>query len=355
MTPRERVEKALRGGHAEKVPFTMYECMIPQCSAERAMRNRDLCIVQRDTVFKTHRPNVKTTQQTYWEGEKEFVRTIHETPVGTLTVLRESAGFTSWAHEKMLKGPDDYKAILFYVQDECYEPDYKRFAQAQQDFGDDAIFRAMIHLEPLQALISSDIMGMENFCMEWMDRRDEVLKIYEAVASNRRKIYPIVAESPAGHANYGGNVTPEIIGLENFEKYYVSHYNEAAEVLHKSGKLIGCHFDANCKLLSEAIAATDLDYIEAFTPAPDSDMTLAEARAAWPDKVIWLNFPSSLHLKSDAEVEAATVDLLNEAGTPDGLIMGITEDIPAHRWRDSCPAIIDGLEHHARSNPNLYS
>jgi len=28
-----------------------------------------------------------------------------------------------------------------------------------------------------------------------------------------------------------------------------------------------------------------LDYIEAFTPAPDTDMTLAAARKAWPDKV----------------------------------------------------------------------
>ena len=55
--------------------------------------------------------------------------------------------------------------------------------------------------------------------------------------------------------------------------------------------------------LSKAIAGTALDYIEAFTPAPDTDMTLAEARAAWPDKVLWINFPSSVHLKPNAEVE----------------------------------------------------
>ncbi len=333
----------------------MYECMIPQCSAEREMRNRGLCILRYEDVFKVRRPNVKTTKQTYWEDGKELVRTVHETPAGTLTMLQEPAGFTSWTHERMFKGPDDYKAILFYVQDECYEPAYEQFTQAEQAFGGDAIFRTWIGLEPLQTLISGDIMGMEDFCMEWMDRRDEVLKISEAVAANRRKIYPIVADSPAGHVNYGGNVTPEIIGLENFEKYYVPHYNEAAEVLHKGGKLVGVHFDANCKLLSNAIAGTDLDYIEAFTPAPDLDMTLAEARDAWPGKVIWMNFPSSLHLKTDAEVEAATVDLLNEAGTPDGLIMGITEDIPPHRWRDSCRAIMNGLDRHARSNPNLYS
>ena len=156
---------------------------------------------------------------------------------------------------------------------------------------------------------------------------------------------------PASHANYGGNVVPEVIGLDTFRKYYVPHYNEAAEILHKNGKLIGCHYDANCRLLAEAINGTALDYIEAFTPAPDTDMTLREARAAWPKKVLWLNFPSSVHLRSDAEVERVTIDLLEQAGTPDGLIMGITEDMPPLRWQHSCTAIMDGLERQCEGAP----
>jgi len=107
-------------------------------------------------------------------------------------------------------------------------------------------------------------------------------------------------------------------------------------------------------LLAEAIGGTDLDYIEAFTPAPDTDMSVREAREAWPDKVLWLNFPSSVHLRSDAEVERVTVDLLEQAGTPDGLIMGVTEDMPPNRWQGSCTAIMDGLERHARGHAGLY-
>ena len=125
------------------------------------------------------------------------------------------------------------------------------------------------------------------------------------------------------------------------------HYDEAAEIMHKHGKLIGCHFDANCKLLAGAIAGTQLDYIEAFTPAPDTDMSLAEARQAWPGKVLWLNFPSSIHLKSDAEVEAATVSLLEEAGAYDGLLVGITENVPQDRWQGSLTSIMNGLTRHA--------
>ena len=355
MTPRRSVETVLKGGKVDKVPFTIYECMIPQCTAERRLRNRGLCIVNRIGVYRTHRPNVKVTEHTYWENGRRMTRTMYETPVGTLSTLYESAGFTAWAHEKMFKTPDDYKALLFYIQDEVYEPAYEAFAQAERDYGEDGIFRAGFELEPLQDLISGNKMAMETFATEWMVNRDEILELYHANVQNRRKTYPIVAQSPALFANYGGNVVAEILGRETFEQYYVPHYNEAAEAMHRHDKLIGCHFDSNNRLIAQAIAQTGLDYIEAFTPAPDTDMALRDARAAWPDKVLWLNFPSSVHLEPDEVVEQKTVDLLNELDSPHGIIMGITEDMPPNRWRHSLTAIMNGLERHSREYAHMYA
>ena len=274
--------------------------------------------------------------------------------MGTVDTLSEPAGFTTWTHEKMFKTPDDYKVLLFLITDEVYETDYEAFAQAEKALGEDVIFRAGFGLEPLQTLISGNFIKMEAFCFEWMDRRDEILKLYDAIVEKRREIYPVVAESPASHANYGGNVVPEIIGLETFEKYYAPHYNEAAEIMHKHGTLIGCHFDANCKLIARAIGDTNLDYIEAFTPAPDTDMTLSEAREAWPNKVLWLNFPSSAHLRPYPEIEEITVHLLGQVRDVSGTIMGITEDIPSDRWQQSCRAIMNGLDRHASEDPSLY-
>ena len=39
MTPRQRVLATLRGQPVDKVPFTIYECMIPQCAVERRLRS----------------------------------------------------------------------------------------------------------------------------------------------------------------------------------------------------------------------------------------------------------------------------------------------------------------------------
>ncbi len=355
MTPRERVLAVLHGELPPVVPFTMYGNKLQQCRAEREMRNRGMCILDRRTPVKTHRPNVHRTEEAWYDDAgNRFTRTRFESPAGVLTTLHERFEGLSWCREKLFKTPDDYKALRFFIEDEQYEEDYAEFVRAERAFGGDAIVRAGLKLEPLQALISGELMGIETFCIEWMDRRDEVLALYEALVEQRRRLYPLVAESPATHANYGGNVMPEITGPRDFERYYLPHYNEAAEIFHEHGKLLGGHFDANCGPLAASIAKTDLDYIEAFTPAPDTDMTLAEARAAWPDKTLWLNFPSSLHLRPDEDVEEATVGLLNELESPAGVIMGITEDVPEDRWRQSCTAIMDGLDRHAAENPGAY-
>lgn len=354
LTPRGRVEKVLREGKADKVPFTIYENKIPQCTVERQLRNRGLCIVQRTVpVLKVTQPHVRMTQHTYTDQGRTYTRTQYETPVGTLSSLAELAGFTSWTHEHLFKTQDDYKALKFLIDDTVLEPNYAGFLRVEEDAGTDIIMRGGIGLEPLQTLISG-YMGTETYCFEWMDRRDEVLKLYDAIVDVRRRTYPMLAESPAWTFNYGGNVTPEIVGLQVFEDYYLPHYQEACEVLHQAGKLVGVHFDANCRLFSKAIARSSLDYIEAFTPEPDTDMTLAEARQAWPGKVLWINFPSSVHLRSNHSVEQMTFDLVDSLGHVDGLIFGITEDIPPERWQESCTAIMDGLDRHAATRPEWY-
>jgi hypothetical protein len=99
---------------------------------------------------------------------------------------------------------------------------------------------------------------------------------------------------------------------------------------------------------ADVVAGSALDYIEAFTPAPDTDLSLAEARAAWPDKVLWINFPSSAHLAPLPAIEEKTRQLLREAGDGRGFLMGITEDVPEERWRGNFLAISRVLNEEGR-------
>ena len=338
LTPRHRVEMVLRQGVPDKTPLTMYQGMVPQCAVERQLRNAGLCIVRGCGVVNTTRPNVTSESRRYTDNGVERVRTILRTPVGDLTTLDQPAGFTSWKLERLFKSPEDYKRLLFMVNDQRHEPAYEAFEKAQAAFGDDAILRAGIGLTPLHEIMIH-WMGHEAFAVEWAERRDEVLKLYDAMVEQQRRIYPLVAASPALHANYGGNEVPEVMGLQRFEQYVVPLYDEAGEEFHRHGKLLGAHLDGNNRLWAKAVAASALDYVEAFTPSPDTDMSVADALAAWPGKVLWINFPSSLHLASIEKIEETTRQIIHQGAPGNRLIIGITEDIPEDRWQQNMLAI----------------
>jgi hypothetical protein len=184
MTPRERVEIALGGGHGDRVPFTMYENKAHQCEAEREMRNRGMCIVERRVpTFRTHRPDCDLRERIIRRGGRRMIERVVETPHGSLTWVDEPAGFTTWHHERPFRSPDDYAALRFYLADEQYEPNYAAFEKARRDYGGDAIFRTNFGYEPMQRLVSGDVMSTEQWCFEWMERRDEVLALYEIIVA----------------------------------------------------------------------------------------------------------------------------------------------------------------------------
>lgn len=342
VTPRQNVMAALHGEQTDSVPFTVYECFIPQCSVERALRNRGLCIVYRTCSYRTVRPNIKTTSYSYSDDQgRRLVRATWSTPYGDLSSLSEPVGSTTWTHEHLFKTPEDYKPLLAIIQDTVLTLDYDRVAKLAAQLGEDFVVRDGLPSEPLQALISL-YMGTQTFCYEWMDNRDEILKLYQAMVEVNRQAYRLVADGPLDHANYGGNVTPSVIGVDVFKKYYMPNYNEAAEILHQKGKLIGTHLDADNTIIMQAVAETALDYIEAYDAGVSPPVKTA--MHTWPGKALWLNWPSAWHLNSPAVVREKTRQLIEEAKPYNGLIIGITEDVPEERWQANFLAIMDGID-----------
>jgi len=290
--------------------------------------------VKRMSVYSTQSPNVRTEAVPFTENGVSYVRRIVRTPVGELFTIERPAGFTTWHIKKLFQKPEDYKALMFMVKDQRVEPNYEPYAKAEREFGEDAIFRAALGATPLHEIMIS-WMGVETFAVEWAERRDEIEKLYQAMVEKRREVYPIVAQSPALHSNYGGNETGSVMGRERFEKYVLPNYLEAAEVMHQHGKFVGAHLDGLNKVWAEIVAKSNLDYVEAFTPAPDSDMSMADAFRAWPGKLLWIHFPSSVQLARH-EVIAETARQIIRASAPDHrLVIGITENIPEDRWQQN--------------------
>ena len=160
---------------------------------------------------------------------------------------------------------------------------------------------------------------------------------------SRGKSWEIAANSPAEIVHFPDNIT-DILGPERFKHYCLPCYNELGQLLHKKGKRLAVHMDGMLSSLKKAIAQTEVDIIEAFTPPPMGDLSLKEARSLWEDKVIWINFTSSIHLSPPEEVRAHTINLLREVVPGDRFLIGNTEDIPQNVINKSLSTILQVLQ-----------
>ncbi|PIV54987.1 hypothetical protein COS16_08685, partial [Candidatus Desantisbacteria bacterium CG02_land_8_20_14_3_00_49_13] len=68
-----------------------------------------------------------------------------------------------------------------------------------------------------------------------------------------------------------------------------------------------------------------------------------EALDAWPDKILWINFPSSVHLQNAEKIRQKTLEIIEQAKPGNRLIVGITEDVPEDRWQESFTVILETL------------
>ena len=346
LSPRQRVLAALHGEQPkEGVPFAPHMHNVPRSTDERLLRNRGMCLVKGFYQFACHTPHVNVTETRSESARGTMVtHRVYQTPVGEIAETLEDGGFTSWYLEHMFKGPEDYKAIRYLIEDAVITPDYAPAAKASATWGDDFLVRGELPYEPMQEIIYH-FMDSVTFCYEWSDRRDEVLTLFNAMTGKNQKMIEASLQSPMEVFCYGGNFVPSLFGVDFFQKYYLPAYEEATHALHKHGKLVGCHFDSDNTLIMDDIAGTDLDFIEAL----DAGMgpSVADARKAWPGKVLWLNYPSAWHLLPPDEIRRRTQEMLRSVRPAQGLIVGITEDVPEDRWQANYAAIMDGIDDEA--------
>lgn len=351
MQPRERVETVLRGGTPERIPFTCYEQFIAKCAIDRQLRNLGMCYIHwddaRDCLSGVHsvRKHCEEAVLRYTDRAtgKVLRKTTVETPKGILTSLVEEAGFTEWTHERMFKNEDDYESLISYINDTNYAVDLDAVGKNNDLFGNDGFLMPWVGFSPIQDLIIT-WMGVETFSMEWADHLSRLNVLIEALYQRDIRLMQALCKTDLAVVNYCGNISPAILGRQRAIKYVFPVINEMAEMLHKSGKQLAVHFDDNCALLADLIAESGIDVIEAFTPAPDTDMTVAQARVKWPQKTLWINFPSSQHWEPDEVIADTVRRIVNENGRPDKLLIGVTEDMPQTEWKRSMLAIAETIE-----------
>lgn len=351
MDIRERIVTALRGELPDHVPWTIYRGLLIDCPVEvqQRLRAQGLGLVVHQRVYTAERPHVRLSDQpAEVAGETVRVRT-YETPVGRLVERRRTEpGYgSSWIYEHFVKEPRDYEVLEFIIRDTVYRPDYASYLQAQGEIGPGGIVNTAVLRMPFQRLWI-EFTGLERLLYDLHDHPALVEGVLQAMLEKDREMWALVAASPAEFVWAPDNLTARAISPRLFDRYFAPYYEALAAVMHAAGKWLYCHVDGATQGLVDRIARTPIDIVEAFTPEPTGDLSLAEARRAWPGKAIWINFPSSVLVEAPDAVARVTRDLLRQAAPGGGFLMGVTENVPSWALGPSLGAITETVARYGR-------
>lgn len=324
MSLRDDLMTTLHGGKPDRVPFTCYEGLLP----DGAREIENLALVTSAAAFNSETPGVETSRREI--GADLFEDRI-DTPWGSLTQIVEvEHGYGShWAREHLIKGPDDYAIVAEMVRHTRLTPNFDAVRAAVDHMGDRGVVMQWAQRAPFQR-VWIECAGIDRMALDMHDAPATVDDLISAYFDHQRRAFEILADAPAEIVWLGDNITGEIAGPALFEKYLLPYYAMACEMLIPAGKLPVCHMDGMLRQIADCIGQTGLPVMEAFTPPPDGNFPVRDARAAWPEKALWLNFPSSVHLAPPETVERVTRQLVDEAGDGHGFAIGITENMPAH-------------------------
>ncbi|MBT4100139.1 MAG: hypothetical protein HOE86_20955, partial [Gemmatimonadetes bacterium] len=138
--------------------------------------------------------------------------------------------------------------------------------------------------------------------------------LYRALCKSREALTEIAAHAPAPIVMCGDNLDDFLVSPKLFERYFMPVYEQQAQVLHERGKLMAVHMDGRLAALKDLIAQTDVDIVEAFHPPPMGDISLGDALRTWPDKSIWVGFPSAIYDEGPESTSAFAQQLVQQAG-----------------------------------------
>jgi len=309
----------------------------PRGEKERLLRESGVGLVLRPPAHRVEYHQVEFVSREYWEnGRKRIRRTIH-TPVGDIwqTLEPESTyESSSWILEHFIKEPEDYRVMEFVYKDAVFYDNYEYIREAKRRIGGDGLVYVRVAKVPIQEMLYQ-MMGLERFSFDYYDRHDLFDSLHNTMIERYEELFTLAAEAPVEILLFGDNITSDVVGDERFRNYCMPVYKRLQEQLSSTGKKLAVHMDGRLASLKDAIAEAEFDIVEALTPSPMGDVSIREARQFWPEKALWINFTSSMHIEAPEVIEAHTRQLLEEAGSKRGFAIGVTEDAPVEALEKS--------------------
>lgn len=255
----------------------------------------------------------------------------HHTPIGALTErwkINEASPYIPFPFEYLIKRPEDIRVYMYLVEHEEFVAHYDAFNKMDSELGDHGFVTTTVPHTPMQHLLLIH-MGIENFYYMLHDHRDEMDAMMNLMHERNREVCEIIMKSPAEVGIQYENTGTTYVSPRIYEELEMPGIDEYADMMHAAGKVFLVHMCGKLKGLAELIAKGRQDGSADIAPPPTGDWTLADAKKAWPDKIIVGGLDSiTLAKGTPGNVVEHAKEVLRSVAPGDGIILGSADAVP---------------------------
>lgn len=311
MSFRKRMFAVLNGEKPDTIPFFSFSELIPTGYFERKLRNCGMGFFLLSSPIVSITPNVSVTKKALESG----VETIYHTPRGDISceaytnTERISSQMWEVKSKFFIKKTEDYKPLIYMIEDTEFKEDLKEFKLKSFDLGEDGVQHVV---GPIPAYTEAELLlGLEKWSFEQYDNPEMFNRLLNALEKRSEKQLKIYSKMNYPCLQIIGDISDNI-SPQNYIKREVPYYKKAFKILKSKEKKLGIH--AHAKFLKRHknwLAEIKPDYIESYTPPPYSDLSLPELRKAIGEKVsILINFPETIFYQGYDKTKKYTIELL---------------------------------------------
>jgi len=347
MTNRERLLAIMAGKSPDRIPWiprlqSWYNAHVVQGTLPAEYEGLSLRQIERKLGMGTAARDARifTVEQrgdieTERREEGNTTLTIYHTPAGVVSTRYRGSeelarvGIGALEIEHMIKGPEDFAAVEYMVQNQFYEPDYAAYRAYEAEIGEDGYPMTQVGDAPFHHYLQK-LAGYQTayyLPADYPEKVEHLIGLMEEL--ERERLWPVVADSPARMILHGVHFDSSMTPPPHFSRYISPYYRDFSALLRERGKTLTTHADSDCRLILPHLKEAGFGMAETFTTYPQVSCTLEEARRAWGRQVIiWGGVPSVLLMEetySEASFDDYMRQIFRTVAPGDAFILSVSD------------------------------
>jgi hypothetical protein len=256
-----------------------------------------------------------------------------------------ATGTRAYKRDHLIKCEEDYRTVEYILEHAEIVPQVEECRNAQAMMDGYGLAIPMLGRIPFQQALL-EYLGEIPLFYALHDEPARVHRLLDLLDHQMIAIIRSLAGLGAPYVEFSDNLQGTMTNPRLFARYCLPAYQRYADLVHSMGSKLGSHTDGNLKPLLHLLPESGLDVCESFSPAPLTELTLAEAWQTWQGKpIIWGGIPSPILESSTTEDQfRAYIDRLLDLIGAGPIILGVADMILCNNSIDRVAYIAERVE-----------